>query len=231
MSQDHTGRWVCLLFTERRSTPPSSVYLNPACVCHWEEASHSRGDATIWTTACHPPSGEGHIWFGGYPFTESTTVVLQRVLCNLSVQEADASGGASCLSQGSLSTSHSASWGPFRAGGWRWGASVLQNHRESSVCKQHNSVKSWLLKAAALSPLSLVDLGAFQRQNVDVCWGERCRHPRLRGPPTSWKDTCWLWPVNMCFLSISRCHGLHTWGNLWRDGSAASSYYTHNIYF
>lgn len=48
---------------------------------------------------------------------------------------------------------HAASWGPFRAGGWRWGANMLENHTESSVLTQDSQVKSGLLKPAAFSPL------------------------------------------------------------------------------
>lgn len=67
MSQHHTRRLTYLLFAKHHSTPPSSVYLNPGRVCHWEQASRNRGDTTIWTTGCYFTSGEEHIWFCGYP--------------------------------------------------------------------------------------------------------------------------------------------------------------------
>lgn len=57
----------------------------------------------------------------------------------LFVQEADRSTGASRLSQGPYSTTQTASGGPFRASRWRWGASMLDNHRASLF--SHRTVK------------------------------------------------------------------------------------------
>lgn len=97
--------------------------------CHWEHIQYLSTEVTPPfgpLPATPPQEKEGHVWFGSYPFTESTTVMLQHVLCNLFAHKADMSSGTSCLSQGLHSTSHNASWGPFKAAGWRWGASIAK---------------------------------------------------------------------------------------------------------
>ncbi len=154
---------VCYSQSITQQQTPSSAYLNSACACHWEQDAQNRGDTTVWTTAFHFSSGEGHIWFGGYTFTESTPVMLQHGPSNLFVQEADMSSGASCLSRGPHSTSHIASWGPFRAGEWRWGASTLENGREIPVLTQHS--EKWAIETSCTlspQPSTFVDVSASE---------------------------------------------------------------------
>lgn len=115
----------------------------------------------------------------------------------------------SSLSQGPHSTSHNASWGPFRAGGWRWAANMLENQRASPHRTAQSTVGLWNQLHFLLWALILCWRQDFLAGVMWMLLSCVCVHLLTGGykllscciiveihawgsPPTSSRVTCWL---------------------------------------
>lgn len=115
----------------------------------------------------------------------------------------------SSLSQGPHSTSHNASWGPFRAGGWRWAANMLENQRASPHRTAQSEVGLWNQLHFLLWALILRWRQDFLAGVMWMLLSCVCVHLLTGGykllscciiveihawgsPPTSSRVTCWL---------------------------------------
>lgn len=115
----------------------------------------------------------------------------------------------SSLSQGPHSTSHNASWGPFRAGGWRWAANMLENQRASPHRTAQSEVGLWNQLHFLLWALILCWRQDFLAGVMWMLLSCVCVHLLTGGykllscciiveihawgsPPTSSRVTCWL---------------------------------------
>lgn len=115
----------------------------------------------------------------------------------------------SSLSQGPHSTSHNASRGPFRAGGWRWAANMLENQRASPHRTAQSEVGLWNQLHFLLWALILCWRQDFLAGVMWMLLSCVCVHLLTGGykllscciiveihawgsPPTSSRVTCWL---------------------------------------